>query len=171
MLGCWHSPNVSVTWNVLNILNILSLKHITGSTWSDGGRKKSLNFLNILSSKHITGSTWSDVGREKRGGGGGRVGPPRRESVRLSQRLQLLDINFWSSVGSAKALGVSCRFLCLRYVCYMNEIYDAWYLMCKYLSWAPEGRLLQPWPGWSGRSPGGGRNCQGGCVDYHCVIL
>ena len=53
-----------------------------------------VNILNISTLKHITGSTWSDVGREKRGGGGGRVGPPRGESVRLSQRLQLLDINF-----------------------------------------------------------------------------
>ena len=56
-----------------------------------------LNILNILSLKRITGSTWRDVGREKRGGGGGRVGPPREESVRPSHRLRLLEIRFWSA--------------------------------------------------------------------------
>ena len=55
---------------------------------------KGRNILNILSFKHITGSTWRDVGREKRGGGGGRVSPPQGESVWLSQRLQLLEIKF-----------------------------------------------------------------------------
>ena len=60
-------------------------------------RRKVLNILNILSLKHITGFTWRDVGREKRGGGGGRVGPPREESVRLSHRLRLLEIRFWSA--------------------------------------------------------------------------
>ena len=53
-----------------------------------------VNILNISSFKYITGSTWGDVGREKRGGGGGRVGPPREESVRLSHRLRLLEIRF-----------------------------------------------------------------------------
>ena len=167
-----------------------------GTTWRDVGREKCSKYskyfifktyyvvnlkrwwkgemfytlyISFKSFKHITGYTWRDVGREKRGGGGGRLGPPREESVRPSHRLRLLESRFWSAEGSTKALGVSCRFLCLSYVCYMNEIYDAWYLMCKYLSWAPESRLLQPWPGRPGKSPGGGRDCPGNCEDYHFV--
>ena len=82
--------------NVLNIINIqiFYLNIFRGQPEAMVEGRNVQNILNILSLKHITWSTWRDVGREKRGGGGGRVGPPREESVRPSHRLRLLELDF-----------------------------------------------------------------------------